>query len=181
MRLFKRIALGLLIVIAVFVAVSYLLPRHVIVERQVTIDAPPEEVFPFVNSLQSGTEWSPWTVRDPDMEVTFEGPEEGVGNTMVWRSDVDTVGNGRQEIVESIENERVDTLLDFGEMGTADAWIDLEDVGGGTQVTWGLDVDMGMNPIGRWMGLMMDRLVGPDYEAGLMNLQDIVEEGQGDT
>ena len=94
MRLFKRIALGLLIVIAVFVAVSYLLPRHVIVERQVTIDAPPEAVFPFVNSLQSGTEWSPWTVRDPDMEVTFEGPEEGVGNTMVWRSDVDTVGNG---------------------------------------------------------------------------------------
>ena len=100
---------------------------------------------------------------------------------MVWRSDVDTVGNGRQEIVESIENERVETLLDFGDMGTADAWIDLEDVGGGTQVTWGLDVDMGMNPIGRWMGLMMDRLVGPDYEAGLMNLQDIVEEGQDDT
>lgn len=181
MRLLKRIALGLFVLISVFVIVAYLLPRHVIIERQVTIDAPPEVVFPYVNSLERGTEWSPWTVRDPDMDVSFEGPPEGVGNIMIWQSDVDTVGNGRQEIVESIENERVATLLDFGEMGTADAWFVLEEVEGGTQVTWGLDADMGMNPIGRWMGLMMDRLVGPDYEAGLMNLQDIVEEGQGDT
>ena len=177
MRLFRTLALGLFALVTGFVLVAYLLPRNVIVERQITIAAPPSDVFQFVNSMELSTEWSPWTVRDPEMVVTYEGPAEGVGNVMIWTSQVDTVGNGRQEIVESVENSRVATELDFGDMGTASAWIDLEEVTGGTQVTWGLDADMGMNPIGRWMGLMMDRLVGPDYEAGLANLQDLIEEG----
>jgi len=32
-----------------------------------------------------------------------------------------------------------------------------------------------MNPMGRWMGLMMDGWVGPDYETGLSNLKSLVE------
>ena len=175
MRLLKTLSLGLFVLVTGFVISAYLLPRNVTVERQVTIAAPPEVVFPLVNSLQRSTEWSPWILRDPAISVTFEGPSEGVGNIMIWTSEVDTVGNGRQEIVESIANQRVATLLDFGEMGTANAWIDLAQIEGGTQVTWGLNADMGLNPIGRWMGLMMDRLVGPDYEAGLANLQDLIE------
>lgn len=177
MRLFRALSLGLFILVVAFFVVAYLLPRNVIVERQVTIAAPPSDIFPFVNSLQLTTEWSPWTLRDPDMTVTFDGPAEGVGNLMVWSSSVDTVGNGRQEIVESVENARVATELEFGDMGTARAWFDLDEAEGGTRVTWGLESDMGMNPVGRWMGLAMDRLVGPDYEAGLANLQDLIEEG----
>jgi carbon monoxide dehydrogenase subunit G len=175
MRLFRTLALGLFALVTGFVIIAYLLPRNVIVERQITIAAAPDAVFPLVNSLQRSTEWSPWIVLDPDMSVTYEGPPDGVGNVMIWTSEVDGVGNGRQEIVESIANERVATLLDFGEMGTADAWFNLTEVEGGTQITWGLNADMGLNPIGRWMGLMIDRLVGPDYEAGLANLQDLIE------
>jgi len=177
MRLFRTLALGLFVLASGFVLIAYLLPRNVTVERQVIIAASPSEVFPLVNSLQRIAEWSPWTVRDPDMIVTYEGPAEGVGNAMVWTSTVDGLGNGRQEIVESITDTGVATLLDVSNMGTARAWIDLDEVTGGTQVTWGLDTDMGMNPIGRWMGFMMDRLVGPDYEAGLANLQDLIETG----
>jgi hypothetical protein len=36
---------------------------------------------------------------------------------------------------------------------------------------------MGVNPVGRWMGLMMDRWVGADYERGLANLKALVEGG----
>ena len=175
MRLLKNIALGLFVLVSVLVLVAYILPRHVIVERQITIAAPAAEVFQFLNSLERGTEWSPWLQRDPNIDLSFEGPSEGVGNTMVWTSNVDTVGIGREEIVESIQNERVATALDFGGMGTAAAWFDLVETEGGTQVTWGLNADMGNNPIGRWMGLMMDRWVGPDYEAGLENLLEVVE------
>jgi hypothetical protein len=42
-------------------------------------------------------------------------------------------------------------------------------------VTWMLDTDMGAGPIGRWMGLMMDKWVGGDYETGLQNLKSLVE------
>lgn len=51
----------------------------------------------------------------------------------------------------------------------------LSPVDEGTRVAWDLDSDMGAGPLGRWMGLMMDRWVGGDYEAGLANLKTLVE------
>lgn len=177
MRILRNILIGLVVLIAALAAGAYLLPRNVIVEREITIDAPPEEVFTRIQSLQAFTEWSPWQDRDPDMVVSFSGPETGVGNVMEWQSDQRDVGNGRQEIVEVSENESVRTALDFGDMGTADAWWLLAEADGSTTVTWGLDADMGNNPMGRWMGLMMDGLVGGDYEAGLLNLKTLVEDG----
>lgn len=175
MRILRNLLIGFVVIIAAAAAGAYLLPRHVIVERQITVDAPPEAVFQHINSLQAGMDWSPWMGRDPEMEVTFSGPEEGVGATMVWTSDDPAVGNGRQEIVESVENQRIATALDFGDMGTAAAWFDLVPEGDATPVTWGLDADMGNNPIGRWMGLMMDGMVGADYEQGLANLKALSE------
>ncbi len=175
MRILRNILIGLVVLIAALAAGAYLLPRNVIVEREITIDAAPEDVFPHINSLQAFSEWSPWSDRDPDMTVSYSGPETGVGNVMEWQSDQPDVGNGRQEIVAVSENEEVRTTLDFGAMGTAEAWWILADANGGTTVTWGLDADMGNNPMGRWMGLMMDGLVGADYDTGLANLKTLIE------
>ncbi len=177
MRFIKRL-LGLLaLVVVAFVAIAYLLPREVAVSRTVQISASPETVFPHVNSLQKFSEWSPWSGLDPDMKVTYSGPEAGVGNTMVWTSEHPNVGNGTQIITASAENESVMTSLDFGPMGTADAEFLLAAKDGETMVTWGFVSDMGMNPIARWMGLMMDGWIGTDYEKGLSNLKEIVEAG----
>lgn len=175
MRILKWI-LGIVVVLGlVFLAGGMLLPREVTVARSVEIDAPPEAVFPYVNSLKAGQEWSPWLSRDPDVELAYSGPDEGVGAVMTWASDQQDVGSGRQEIVASVPEERVETDLDFGPMGTAKATFLLEDAGGGTRVTWDLVADMGSGPVGRWMGLMMDGLVGADYEQGLSNLKALVE------
>jgi hypothetical protein len=175
MRLFGRI-LGILIGILVLLAAgAYLLPREVVVTRSAVINAPPSAVFPWVNSLQKTAEWSPWMGLDPAMKVTFEGPEAGVGNVMSWVSAKPEVGSGRQEITASTPETRVESALDFGDMGTALASFDLAPEGTGTKVTWGLVSDMGNNPVGRYMGLMIDRWVGADYEKGLASLKAKVE------
>ncbi len=49
--------------------------------------------------------------------------------------------------------------------------------GSGTRVTWTNEGDMGANPVNRYFGLMMDRMVGPDFEAGLKNLKALAERG----
>ena len=36
--------------------------------------------------------------------------------------------------------------------------------------------DMGANPLYRWMGLFMDKLTGPDFDAGLANLKAVAEK-----
>ena len=177
MQLIKRIFIGLIIVAAIAVGVAYLLPREVTVERSISIDASPDAIFPYVNSMQRTQEWSPWLERDPDVELVFEGPDEGVGSKMSWASEQRDVGTGTQVVTSSVVNERVETDLDFGPMGTAEAWFQLTPNGSATEVTWGFTGDMGNNPMGRYMGLMMDGLLGPDYEAGLAKLKDIAEAG----
>ena len=85
------------------------------------------------------------------------------------------VGIGKQQIVESIESQNVVTALDFGGQGTALAAFNLVEAGGKITITWDLETDMGISPIGRYMGLMMDKWVGGDYEVGLSNLKAMIE------
>ncbi len=178
MKWIKRIVLSLIVLVLALVGISYLLPGKAEVSRSITIDAPPEAIFPYVNSMQETEQWSPWLHRDPETQLSYSGPASGVGNTLNWASDHPQVGTGSQEIVESVENQSVQTALDFGPMGTATASFTLQPEGGQTQVTWGFTSDLGLNPMTRWMGLMMDGWVGEDYERGLTNLKALVE-GQG--
>lgn len=178
MTFIKRLLGILIVLVLILVGVSYLLPGKAEVSRSVMIDAPPSAIFPYVNSMQETEKWSPWLSRDPETSLSYSGPDAGVGNTLNWSSDHPQVGTGSQEIVESVENQTVRTALDFGSMGTASAFFLLQPDGDSTEVTWGFESDLGMNPMARWMGLMMDRWVGGDYESGLSNLKTLVEGQQ---
>lgn len=172
-----RILTGVVGLILLLIIVSFFLPREVAVARDIRIDAPAAQVFPHVNSLEATKGWSPWLHKDPSVQLNFTGPETGVGAAMTWASDHPSVGSGSQEIIASTENRSVTTALDFGDMGTATAQFTLDPEGDGTKVTWGFVTDTGFNPMARWMGLMMDGWVGPDYEDGLARLKALVESG----
>lgn len=171
----RNILIGVGVLVLVLVGGAYLTPRHVHVERTVTIYAPPEAIFPYINDYRAFNEWSPWADRDPEAVYQYSNPPYGEGATMTWSGN-DQVGSGSQEITLSDYPTRLETHLDFGAQGDAYAFFDLQPTDEGTDVTWGFDTDMGMNPIARYMGLMMDGLVGADYEQGLLNLRDLVED-----
>ena len=158
----------------VFVAGGYALPGKAHVERQAVINAPPEKIFAVVSDLQRSKDWSPWFGLDPNMQVTFEGTGPGVGQKMKWASSNANVGNGSQETIEFVANQKVVAALDFGEMGKANATVLLAPEGAGTKVTWSFDSDLNSLPE-RWFGLMFDRWVGADYEKGLASLKAFVE------
>ena len=171
MRMLVKLLGALVVLVLLLAAGAFLLPREVSVARSITVAVPPATLFPQVNSLQNLNTWSPWAAKDPAMKVTYEGPAEGVGAKMSWTSEVAEVGSGTQEIIESTQDERVVSSLVFGNMPPSKAYFDLEADGTGTTITWTLAVDMGMNPVGRWMGLMMDKWVGVDFDKGLAKLK----------
>ncbi len=175
MNTLKKVLLGAIGIIILFAVIGLFLPSQTHVERSITINAPPDKVFPLINNFREFNRWSPWAERDPNTEYRFEGPVAGVGAKMFWASENPQVGSGSNEIIESIANSRITTALDFGEMGTANAVFTLEPVEQGTQVTWGFDVEHGVNITNRYFGLMMDKWVGADYVAGLANLKTLVE------
>ena len=175
MKFLKILLKSLLLLIVVLAVVSLFLPSKSEVSRSVRIDAPPAEVFPYVNDFRQFNRWSPWFGIDPDTEYEFSGPASGVGAKLEWSSEDPNVGKGSQEIVASVEPERVDTRLEFDGQGDANAAFVLVPKEGGTQVTWQFDVEWGYNPIGRYMGLMMDEMVGKSYEEGLQKLKLLAE------
>jgi effector-binding domain-containing protein len=108
------------------------------------------------------------------MRQTTEGARDGVGAKLVWSGN-DKVGSGMQLITASIPDRLVASDIDFGKMGVAKSTLLLDPQGPSTRVTWTLDVDMGASPIGHYVGLMMDRMIGRDYERGLNQLKVLVE------
>lgn len=176
MRAFKVIIGVLVAVTLLAVGIGLFLPKTYRVERSIEIDAPPTAVFDHVDALRNWDAWSPWLAADPTVENTFSGPEFGVGAKVTWTSE--DSGTGSQTITLSERPTRIETRLDFGEMGQPGAYFTFEPRGDGTLVTWGLAGTAG-SALGGYFAQIMDRLVGPQYEDGLQRLKEVVERGEG--
>jgi hypothetical protein len=175
MRIAGRILLGILVVILAAAITAYTLPRHARVMRSAEIAAPPATVYAITSDLRRFNEWSPWLELDPDAQFTFTGPVDGVGQTLNWESAKPDMGKGSQTIARLEPDKTVETDLQFGEMGPAKTTFDIEPTVMGSRVTWGLTTDLGFNPVARFMGLMLDGWVGPDFERGLTKLKAVAE------
>jgi hypothetical protein len=139
------------------------------------IEAGPDAVFPIVNRLSRWPEWTAWTTnRDPSMVFDHQGAPEGVGAVQTWTSRKS--GNGSLKITESEPGKHVRYELNFDHgKWISHGGIALERAGRGTLVTWHNEGNLGANPLARYFGLMMDRMMGPDFETGLHNLKTQVE------
>jgi hypothetical protein len=175
----KKFLLGLvyalIALLVIFMGGAYTLPGEAVVERQITIAAPPAKVFEIVSDLRRFKDFSPWAEIDPGLSYTFEGPETGIGQKMSWTSDNPELGSGSQTVVDYQPNTRFATTLDFGEMGDAIAYFNFMPVANDTKVTWGFK-SLLRNPLERWTGLLFDRWIGADYEKGLAKLKALAEK-----
>ncbi len=174
MKFLKYLAIGLIALVAAAFAGSFFLSDKAHAERSIVIDRPPSVVFALLNSYKRFNEWSPWADLDPKTTYEYSGTEQGVGAKMAWTSTDASVGTGSQEITASTPNERVETLLDFGDQGKATAYFQLTPEGKGTRVAWGFNSDL-KGPVERLFGLIIPGMIGGDYEKGLAKLKPLAE------
>lgn len=175
MKTIKVILISLVALAGLVVLGGWFLPRTAHVERSAIVAAPPAMVFTVLNGYRQFQQWSPWADIDPDARTVFEGLATGVGARMSWEGN-DQVGSGSQEIIESRPYELIRQRLDFGGFeGDFTSTYRLAPEGEGTRVTWSFDADYGSSLMGRYFGLLSDRMVGPDYEKGLARLARFVE------
>jgi Polyketide cyclase / dehydrase and lipid transport len=169
-----RLILGLCALVAIMAGVVLALPGHVTVARSVVINAPEPAIFPYLNDLHRFGEWSPWASRDPELALTFSGPQQGKGAKVRWTSNKPSVGAGSMEITESDPNRHIDLAVNFNGLdGTG--YYDVAPSGSGSKVTWGFGYDSGTSPLKRWKGLLLDRYVGAEYRDALAKLKDKIE------
>lgn len=173
MKTLGKILLVLAILVVIVVVISLFLPRKIHVERAKLIEAPVHVVFNQVNNLQKWEKWSPWHKIDTAMEVTYFGKKSGEGSGYEWKSEHKQVGSGKLTITASELFDSIATEMDFMEQGTASGYYLFEETDSGTNVLWAFDTDMGGNPLAKLMGLMMDKMIGADFEKGLNNLNEL--------
>lgn len=151
---------------AVLVA-TFILPRHVQVERTALIDASATELQALVASNTGYQVFNPYKDTDPALNVELFGPESGVGSGFRFNG---KDGKGSQTVAAVVPGRSVTMNIDLGPMGQPVQEFEFEAAGDKTRVTWTMDADMGFNPIGRVIGLFMDGMIGPIFERGLGNL-----------
>ena len=165
----KKIAAYTACAFAALTAATQALPRHVSIERSATINAAPEAVIELASSNSGYQAFNPYKDLDPDLRIEMFGPTSGVGSGFSFESK-DGAG---QQTVAAVTADQVTFALDLGPLGQPTQAISAVTVDGATEVTWTMDMDLGMNPVFRVMGLFMDRMIGPNFELGLANIADV--------
>jgi effector-binding domain-containing protein len=171
----QRLGIALLVVIVLVIGGTFMLPSTTTVERSAIIQSPACNVFALLDGYGWWNDFSPWYGVDPQAVYSLEGPALGVGSRMVWRSEHPSVGSGSMEITAAEPCSTLTHALDFGQQGQAMASWTLEPVDGGTEATWNLVSEHGPNPVARIFGLLLDGMIGPDYEQGLAALKTLAE------
>jgi hypothetical protein len=175
MKTFRKILIGVGVLLFVLIAVSQLLPSTYHVERSVMIQAKPEAIHPWINDLKKWPEWSAWTTaKDPTLVYAYQGPEAGAGAVSKWEGK--QMGQGEMTLTESDPQKgaKFDLSFDQGKYRSR-GFFTFEPAGNATKVIWGFDGDVSRNPMDRYFSLLMDKMTGPDFEEGLRNLKQKVE------
>jgi len=179
MIIFRRILFIILCIALILAGIGFILPRKVHVERKLLLKATQKTVFSQINTLKNWVKWSPWMQLDTTMKLIFSGPEAGVGSSLTWSSHNKDVGEGRLLIVSNVSPEAIEVVYDFAEKGNSIGKFILLKENQNTIVTFSVDSELGMNPVSRWFGLFSDRMIGPDIEQGLTNLEELVQNTKG--
>jgi len=175
----KKIAIVAVVLIAALLAYAATRPDSFRVQRQATIQAPPDKVFALIDDFHQWGAWSPWEKLDPAMKKTYSGAPSGKGAVYEWTGN-GKVGTGRMEITDAAAPQKVAIQLDFLKPFEAHnvAEFTLAPSGGGdggTVVTWAMH---GPSPyVAKLMGVFvsMDKMIGKDFETGLANLKTAAE------
>lgn len=173
----KIFAAVVLVSVLAVLALAATKPDTFQVQRSISIQAPPEKIYPLIHDFHRWAEWSPWEALDAAMQRTHSGAPSGTGAVYTWDGNK-AVGAGRMEVLGTEPPSRVKIKLDFLRPFEGHNTTDFTLVpqGGATRVTWTMQ---GPTPfVSKLMQVFvsMDSLIGKDFEAGLAKMKAVAEK-----
>jgi effector-binding domain-containing protein len=180
MKLIKIILLSITGILLLLLFISFILPGKIKVERTLEIKTKRKQAFNLVNNLKEWKQWSPWQKLDSNTIWTFNAIESGVGAKYSWKSQNPQVGEGDLSITKSFPDSLLKTEIHFGNMGLSTGQFLFTQTANGTQVTWIMESEVGtlpfyMQPLTKYFYLLLDDMLGSDFEKGLNNIKVILE------
>lgn len=158
---------AVILIIPVFLSESYT------VSRKIEISKPDSVVFQILGDFNEFPKWSPWNEMDSTITFTVSGTPDSIGHLYTWSGQ--KMGEGSMQFLDIIPNKVIKTDLIFISPNPGkglNEWL-LEPTEAGTQFTWTVTGELGY--FGRYFGLVMDSMLGKDFERGQSKLKALAE------
>ena len=176
MKTLKRIFVIILALVILLVIIAFLLPGTYYVVRSTVIGSHQAAIYDLTSHFNKWDVWTPWT-KQIDSTAIFElsGPDGQVGTSRKWDGKV--LGNGQMTFTELVPGQLVAYDLSFqhGKYNSK-GQLSIEPVGDSSKVSWSDAGNLGYNPINRYFGLFMGKMMAPDFDKGLAKLKKVAEE-----
>src|ERR1700730_447283 len=163
MKIIKLVLISAVVLFALIMALSVLLPSHVRISRAIDIRARPESIMPFVKDMQKWKEWNQF-IRQADSMKTL---------TIATSNFIRT-----SQLEIHLMDLRPDTIhtewkQPNGKIFTSDfAFINSGEV---TTLQWYFDFHLQWYPWQKFQSIIYDKQMGPSIEKSLENLRRLVE------
>ena len=169
----KKIAIALVILIAIVILLGLVLPTEFEVSRSEMISAEPEKIHVFVDNLYKWDSWNLWR-KDYSYPFVRKGDiTSGVGAQLSWTH------NGMQcslTFTQSSPDKGIEYRLFLNNKKTKyDYSIQYDKVGESTKVVWTIKGDWDYYTGGGYQALLADYAIGQNLERDLRKLKLAVE------
>ena len=174
---------GLIIGLFLFGCLAgFFISPHISVERSEDMFTVSEDMFPYMEDLETHALWSPW--HEPDARHTVGGSNVGVGQEAAWSCQAGECQFGTEKISVSQYPEFVQTDLniDGRYMQATYAVMDNENADGSLSVLFKVETELGGFPyIQRIFKFREKSRLGDKLEAGLIKLEALlIADGMAD-
>lgn len=170
----KKVLYIILALLLVYLILGLFGPKEIKVERSILINKPTNLVISKLGDFKYfHDEWSPWSEKDPSMKNTYKGNAGEVGHLYSWEGNKE-VGKGEMELKAFVGDSLIERLS-FDGMGDSKVYFLTKNKEAGTNVTWGMIMQIGFFGRPMMLFLNMDKLLGADFEKGLAKLKTKLE------
>ncbi len=180
LKYYFRLLLLVGAIIGIFAVIGSLIPRSYDFSTQMEMSAPPEAIFPKINSLR---EWQDWSMQfNPalidDLEIEYNGEQAGKGAAQSW---MDIRGKGKLWITQSEPNSRIEYETKFANFPKMSSQIELQAAEGKTLVKWKSQGKLPGGPFYGYFGSFFSTQMENEYNKSLQKLKSVVESARNNS
>ncbi len=101
------------IIFAIILIAAAILPKKTTIVTDILIEKPVSTVFDYVKFQNNQHHYNKWVMADPNAEFKNTGTDATVGFKLYWNSKNNNVGEGEQEIIEIVDQQKIVNEIRF--------------------------------------------------------------------
>ncbi len=101
------------IIFAIILIAAAILPKKTTIVADILIEKPVSTVFDYVKFQNNQHHYNKWVMADPNAEFKNSGTDATVGFKLYWNSKNNNVGEGEQELIEIVDQQKIVNEIRF--------------------------------------------------------------------